>query len=476
MGEGALLKIEDLTVRFGITTALDHVSLDLRRGEVHALVGENGAGKSTLLATIAGLVASSAGAVHLSPEVCIAYVPQETHLPGDLTASDWLFMGRELKSRCRLLRRREMENEAAVALRSVGAQFPTSARIGDLTVAQRKQVQLARAVTVDASAFLLDEPTAVLGAAETAKLFEIIRDKRSRGAGILYVSHRIEEVLAIADRVTVLRDGKLVSTEAAQGLDVHAVVKRMVGRDIPAHWRNTPTLGAEVLCLTNVTADGINGVSLSLRSGEVVGLAGLTGSGRSEVFEVIAGLRRLRGGTISGAGGAVLVPEDRALKGLVPTLNLRENIFLPASRLRIRRRYEARGTLEWIARLGLRTSGPEAAINSLSGGNQQKILLARALRSKPRILLLDEPTVGIDVAAKTEIHALIRGLAAEGTTILLASSDLPELLSLCDRIVALREGIAVATVDASSASEPHLAALITGVSPPGSREHDEVRA
>ncbi|MBI3785065.1 MAG: sugar ABC transporter ATP-binding protein [Deltaproteobacteria bacterium] len=464
-----------LTVSFGATTALDDVSLDLRRGEVHALVGENGAGKSTLLRVIAGLVKQSAGAVRLFATRRTAYVPQETDLPIDRTVGEWLFMGRELKSRLGLLRRRQMEAAAERALHSVGTPLPTSRRIGELTAPQRKQVQLARAVSIEPEVFLLDEPTAVLAAAETTRLFDIIRCRRSNGAGILYVSHRIEEVLAIADRVTVLRDGRIVSTEPASGLDVGTIVKRMVGREIPPHWRSVPALGTEVLRLTNVVADGVKDVSLSLRAGEVVGLAGLMGSGRSAVLELVAGLRKVDAGSITGAEGAVLVPEDRAMKGLVATMSLRENIYLPAPSWRIRRSQETVGARQWIEALNVRACGPEATIESLSGGNQQKVLLARALRTKPRILLLDEPTVGVDVAAKVEIHGQIRRLAAAGTTILLASSDLPELLALCDRIVALREGVAIATIDAHNASEPQLAALITGARTGIAAHHNEAR-
>ena len=461
----SLLATRSLTVRYGATTALHGVDLDVRAGEVHAVVGENGAGKSTLLRAIAGVVGPTAGGLRLRDGARLAWVPQETVLPPDLSAAAWIFLGRELHSRCGTLRERAMQQAAAMALREVGCTASPSARLGALPVTQRKQVQLARALSEAPDLLLLDEPTAVLGEAETTQLFARVRALKERGAGILYVSHRLDEVLAIADRVTVLRDGQRVSTDAVSAVDVHTLVQRMVGRAVLRHRRTDRTTGTVILRVVDLATAHVHGLSFNVRSGEVVGLAGLVGAGRSEVLEAVAGLRPLRAGRSDCLAPPVFVPEDRGSKGLIPTLGLRENLFLPADGWLLRHADERRAAQRWIERLAIRCSGTEAAIGSLSGGNQQKLLLARALRHQPRLLLLDEPTAGVDVAAKAEIHDLIAELATGGAAILLTSSDLPELLALCDHIVALRDGVAVGDIPTAEADEPRLAALITGAHP-----------
>ncbi|MFI5364566.1 MAG: sugar ABC transporter ATP-binding protein [Candidatus Binatia bacterium] len=462
MQDGALLEARGLVARYGATTALDGVDLTLYAGEVHAVVGENGAGKSTLLRVLADAVRPAKGTLHSRGGTRLDWVPQETVLPADLTAAAWIFLGHEIRGALGTLQERAMQRAAATALQAVGCNATPTARLGTLAVTQRKQVQLARALHAAPDVLLLDEPTAVLGEAETAALFAQIRARRQRGTAVLYVSHRLDEVLAIADRVTVLRDGQRVSTDTVTAVDVATLVRRMVGRDVQRHWNAERSPGAVLLRLDDVATAHVRGLSLSVRRGEVLGLAGLVGAGRSEVLEAIAGLRPLRGGRIDCATRPVFVPEDRGSKGLVSTLRLRENLFLPADGWLLHRARERRDARAWIERLGIRASGTEAAIDALSGGNQQKLLLARALRHTPQLLLLDEPTAGVDVGAKAEIHDLIAQLAARGTGVLMASSDLPELLGLCDRIVALRGGRRVAVLAVTDATEPRVAALITG--------------
>jgi len=450
-------------VRYGATTALADIDLELRPGEVHAVVGENGAGKSTLLRVLAGAVRHT-GTIDTAVQH-LAWVPQDARLPPDLTVTEWLFLGAELCGPLGWLRRRAMREATVATLGHLGAHIAADARVGTLTAPQGKQVQLARAVRNRPDVLLLDEPTAVLGEAETAQLFRVVRELKAAGTGVLYVSHRLDEVLAIADRVTVLRDGRRVSTDPVRAVDSATVIQRMVGREIPAHTRAERRLGEVVLQVTDLAAGHVRRVSLSVRRGEVVGLAGLVGAGRSEVLEALAGVRRLRGGTIARHAPAAFVPEDRGRNGLVPTLSVRENLFLPAPSRWLRARRERLELARWMNRLHIRARSTETAIDSLSGGNQQKLLLARALRRQPELLLLDEPTAGVDVGAKAEIHACIRQLAADGAGIVLASSDLPELLLLCDRIVALRGGRPVGELAAAVASEPRLAALITGAAP-----------
>lgn len=455
-----VLSVRGLEVRYGATCALRGVDLEASRGEIHAVVGENGAGKSTLLRAIAGFIRPDAGSIEVP--LRLSWAPQEADLPPDLSAAEWIFLAAELSGPLGWLRRRRMEEAAALLLESLGCRAPVRARLGTLPAVQRKQVQLARALRGDSDLLLLDEPTAVLGEVETRRLFTILRERRARGAAVLYVSHRLEEVLSIADRITVLRDGERVACDPAAAADVESLVAKMVGREIPASSLRTSAPGAEVLRLRSVCAERVRDISFTVRRGEVVGLAGLVGAGRSELLECVAGLRPLSAGSIESDAAAVLLPEDRMRNGLVPHLSLRENLFLPAPSRWLRIRSERVETREWMRQVGIRASGTEAAIASLSGGNQQKLLLARVLRLRPLLLLLDEPTAGVDVASKADIHAHIARLAEAGAAVLLASSDLPELLQLCNRIVALREGRIAATVNRGEATEARLAALITG--------------
>src|SRR5262245_12315518 len=464
-----ILSAAAIAVRYRATTALDGVDVDVRGGEIHAIVGENGAGKSTLLRVLAGAELPRSGTVTRAPDAQVAWVPQEAILPADLDAAAWIFLAAELRGPLGLLRRRAMRDQAAQALQAVGCHAAPTARLGALTVSQRKQVQLARALRGQLDVLLLDEPTAVLGAAEAARLFTAVRELARGGAAVIYVSHRLDEVLGLADRVTVLRDGQRVMTRSASDLDQNDLVRAMVGRDLPAGRAQTaaaPLPGAApavpVLTVRDVAVGHVHGVSFAVRAGEIVGLAGLVGSGRSALLEGLAGLRQLRGGAVDAATPPVLLPEDRLHNGLVQTLSLRENVFLPAEGWQLRISAERLRTVEWIEQLAIRTDGSEAAIDTLSGGNQQKVLLARALRQRPRLLLLDDPTAGVDVGVKAEIHAAIVRLAGKGTSVLLASSDLPELLSICDRVVVLYRGTCTGIVDVRDTSEEQVAALMTG--------------
>jgi ABC-type sugar transport system ATPase subunit len=470
MAEMPLLSASNLSVRYGATTALEDVTVDVRGGEVHALVGENGAGKSTLLRVLAGAEVPDAGHYTLAAGARMAWVPQEAVLPADLDAAAWIFLGDEQRGPLRLLRRRAMRAAAGEALRAIGCHADPRARVGSLTASQRKQVQLARALRRDADVLLLDEPTAVLGAGDAGQLFTAMRRLAARGSAIVYVSHRLQEVLGLADRVTVLRDGRRVATHAADKVSVADLVRDMVGgRGAAAdnggarRAARAPRADAPpVLRVHDLAVGHVRGVSLALHAGEILGVAGLVGSGRSAVLEGLARLRRLRSGTVAATTAPILVPEDRLRNGLVSALCLRENLFLPAPGWWLRARAERLQSVEWIERLAIRTSGSEAAVASLSGGNQQKLLLARALRHRPALLLLDEPTAGVDVGAKAEIHAAISELAAAGSAVLLASSDLPELFALCDRIVVLYRGTCAGIVTVSETSEEEVAALLTG--------------
>lgn len=457
-----LARVRDLTVRYGATVAVDTVSLDLAPGEIHALVGENGAGKSTLLRAIAGTAPISAGSIEVAGDSRVAWVPQETTLPGDLSATEWIFLGEELHNAFRWLDSAGMDRAAAAVLRRTGSSVKGNARIADLSAAERKQVQIARALRQQPDLLLIDEPTAVLGERETEALFLSLKGLRDRGAGIVYISHHLDEVIALADRVTVLRDGRHVSTDPLHQVDIPTLVRRMVGRDVATRPRTARMFGDVVLRVEGLASAHAEDITFNVHAGEIVGLAGLVGAGRSEILEAIAGRRPLRAGTVDSAAVPVLLPEDRGLKGLVPALNVRENLFLPADSWFVAGAAERQSTRAWVQDLRIRTAGTEASIDSLSGGNQQKLLMARALRRGSVVLLLDEPTSGVDVGAKADIHHIIRRQADDGAAILVASSDLPELLQLCDRIIALRLGQVVGAVGHAEATEGRVGAMITG--------------
>lgn len=455
-----LVRVRDVTVRYGATTALADVTLDFQAGEIHALVGENGAGKSTLLHVLAGARRADAGRIQLARGVRVTWVPQEPDLPPDLTVVEAIFLGAELCGPAGWLRHRAMDDAARELLASMGAQIDVRTRVGSLTAPQRKQVQIAHALRHDPDLLLLDEPTAVLGAHDSERLFTILAQRRALGCAIVYVSHRLEEVMRVADRVTVLRDGQHISTDPASTVSVADLVSRMVGREVAAATRRRTPTTEEVLRLTGVRAGLAHGVSLAVRAGEIVGLAGLVGAGRSDVLEAIVGLQP-HDGTIVCAEAAMLLPEDRGRNGVVAPFSLRENLFLPPSSVWLDRRQEQREGAQWIERLRIRAGDVDAPITALSGGNQQKVLLARVLRHQPRLLLLDEPTAGVDVGAKAEIHGEIARLAKSGIAVLLASSELAELLALCDRICAMRAGRIVAELAAADATEERIAMLIT---------------
>lgn len=464
MPNGIVLAVANATVRYGETTALRDVSVAFHAGTVHALIGENGAGKSTLLRLLAGMAQLDAGTITTAPGVRIEWVPQDLVLAPDLTVAESIFLGREWRRPTRLLRRGEMQRAAGAALARIGCTASPAARVGELAAPVRKQVQLARAFSAVPGVLLLDEPTAVLGEQERTTLIRSIRQARDSGAAIVYVSHQIDEVLALADTVTVLRDGQHVSTDPVSAVDAATVVTRMVGRQLaPTAQRARARLAEHVgLRVSRLSAPPLHDISLEVGAGEVVGLAGLVGAGRSELLACIAGARPRSEGEIEVHGTVALVPEDRVRNGLVDSLSLRENIFLPAPSCWLHAGRERAAANRWIEWLRIRTPGGDVLPSALSGGNQQKVLLARALRREPDVLLLDEPTAGVDIGAKADIHEIVRSRADAGAAVLIASSELPELLALCDRIVALRQGEQVATLEIGDATESRLAALITG--------------
>ncbi|MGQ9732915.1 MAG: ATP-binding cassette domain-containing protein, partial [Candidatus Zipacnadales bacterium] len=491
-----VLDIRRLSKAFPGVKALNEVDLQVHGGEIHALVGENGAGKSTLVKILAGLYRPDAGEIrllgeplrHLDPhragELGIGVVHQHIGLFLSLTGLENLFAGDLPTTVIGRVDWTRMRREATELLAELGVTPDLDRPVGELTVAERQQIQIARALRRKSCLLILDEPTAALGEREVEALFSLLRHLRDQGLAIVYISHRLEEVLAIADRITVLRDGQTVGVADTEDVDRKTIVAMMVGREVAEERRLEPVKGGEVLLgVRHLSVDGrLHEVSLEVRAGEVLGVAGLAGSGKEELVRALFGLLPRRSGEIfTPAGpanlagpatarqlGIAYVPGDRHGQSVLVDMNVRENITLsvlrqlstlgfPAQRL------EANLAERFRTELDVRATSLEQPLATLSGGNQQKVAVARRLAEQPRVLILEEPTQGVDVAARAAIHDIVRNLAAEGVGILLVSSDLPELLSLSHRVAVLREGQIVATFAAEEATPERVmeAALAT---------------
>jgi ABC-type sugar transport system ATPase subunit len=486
-----LLAATGLTKSYGGVRVLDAVDFSVERGQVHALVGENGAGKSTLIKILGGAVRPDAGAVTVDGMPLplgdplavrrrgVGVVYQEFTLVPGLSVADNMFLGRE---RARpFLRRSEMTRGAQAVLDDLGGGISASAPVASLSVAHQQMVEIARALVGEASVLIFDEPSASLSGREVERLLAAIRRLRERGLGIVYISHRFEEVFALADQVTVLRDGRRVATEPAAGIDRKQLIRWMVGRDVSEEFpaRQVPA-GATVLGVAGLSAPPrFHDVSFSVRAGEIVGLAGLVGAGRSSAALAMLGALPSTG-TLALNGqpvrfdspaeairhGVVYVTEDRKGHGILPMMSAGQNLTL-ASLDRYQRRGWLSGTAEQDAasrtarQCDVRAASLSQPASTLSGGNQQKLLLGRFLLTRPSLLILDEPTRGVDVGARSEIYALMNRLCADGLAIVMISSDLPELLGMSDRVVVMREGRVTGELDRASATPEAVMTLAT---------------
>ncbi|MFF2900716.1 sugar ABC transporter ATP-binding protein [Streptomyces sp. NPDC057966] len=506
----AVLEARSVSKRFPGVVALDDVSFSLRAGETHALVGENGAGKSTLIKVLTGVHRPDGGELRLggqpvrfarpfeAQQAGISTIYQEVNLVPLMSVARNIFLGREPKNRIGLIDFARMHREATELLDGFGIRVDPRKPLHTLGIGTRQMVALARAVSVDARVVIMDEPTSSLEPREVETLFRVIGNLRGRGIAVLYVSHRMDELYRICDRVTVLRDGRHIHTGDLAGLDRMRLVSMMLGRDLSevrrtgltrfegeghetAHTPQRPP----VLTATRLNRrHQLHDISLSLYGGEVLGLGGLLGSGRSETAKVLAGALGLDSGELTvggralrrpGSAGAIragisLLPEDRKAEGIVPGLSVRENIVLAAmprlSRFGVvSRRKQDRVVDIFMRRLRIKASSPEQPVGELSGGNQQKVLLARWLCLEPKVLLLDEPTRGIDVGAKAEVQSLIDDLAREGLAVLLISSDIEELIEGADRIVVLRGGSVAGELEGDAVTESHLLEVLADHSP-----------
>jgi ABC-type sugar transport system ATPase subunit len=490
------VRFEAITRRFPGVQALSDVSLEIAAGSCHALCGENGAGKSTLGKILAGIHTPDSGRLFIhgqevrfaSPRDALAagvgMVHQELAFCDNLSVAENLCLG-ALPSRGGLLDRDAMAERATAMLAEIGTSLDVRRIVGSLTIAQQQMVQIAMAVSGGARIIIFDEPTSSLSQVEADRLYELIGRLKAGGVACIYVSHRMPEVFRLCDTVSVLRDGQHVGTRPIAGLSEHELVQMMIGRPL-AEYVPRPegvVLGDEVLRVEGLSSPGkFQDVSFSLRSGEVLGIAGLVGAGRSEVAQALFGLDHARRGSVTVHGRAArlkdpaeaialglgLVPEDRKRQGLIPQESALHNLSLSIlrrlSRLTwLRRREEREVAKEFFDRLRVRAASLDTVVAGLSGGNQQKIVLARWLAARATVLMLDEPTRGVDVGAKAEIHGLIGELAARGNAILLISSELPEILTLASRILVLRGGRVVGELTREQATQDRLLRLMAGL-------------
>jgi ABC-type sugar transport system ATPase subunit len=490
-----LLSLHAVTKRFSGVTALDGVDFELRRGEVHALLGENGAGKSTLIKVLGGIhipesgtIASDGQPVRIrsvadADRLGIRIIHQELSLATNLSVAENIYLGRE-PQRWGWLMRGTMQRDAAALVESLGMHEIRNVgrTVATLSVAQQQLVEIARALSAQARVLVLDEPTSSLSEAETEALFATLRRLRDQGTGIIYISHRLEEIARLADRITVLRDGRSIGTQSAAQLNQRELVRWMVGRDIVEHFRRpVEKRGKVALEVRNLVGPKTRDVSFTLHYGEVLGLAGLVGSGRSELARALFGIDPPQRGEILVDGrpvriacprdalesGIVLVPEDRKREGLVLMQSLGFNLALPWLREWIvgcfPRPRTRRGIVDRaIGGFGIRATGPEQTVGSLSGGNQQKALVARWMERRPKILILDEPTRGIDVGAREEMFAILESLVESGMAILWISSDLAEVMNTSHRLALVLDGRIVRTVAAGQVTPEEVMAQLTG--------------
>jgi ABC-type sugar transport system ATPase subunit len=496
MAAESILEMRDICKSFPGVQALDHVDLMVQRGEVHAIVGENGAGKSTLMKILAGAYSRDKGEILFNGSPVeihnpleaqawgIAIIYQEFNLAPHLSAAANIFIGREPRTRfLGLIKRRKIREDARRLFEQLGADIDPAEEVRRLSVCCQQITEIARALSMASSVLIMDEPTSALPEAEVQMLFDVIRRLKSRGVTILYISHNLDEVFEITDTITVLRDGKRIGTRPAADLDREQVVRMMVGRTIEeTERREGVQFGDEVLRVEGLCRDDVlQGISFSLHRGEILGIAGLLGSGRTELLRCLFGADRKTAGKVYVDGhpcdirhpidgvraGMGFMPEDRKQQGLFLGLATRENVTAASlgtvARFGLINRLAERGMVDgYIKSLDIRVSSQEQRAVNLSGGNQQKVVLARWLALRPKVLLLDDPTRGIDVGARAAIHDLIVSLADQGVGIVFVSSELPEVLKISDRILAIADGQVMGEFTHAEATQEKIMLCATG--------------
>lgn len=488
---GAFLKADKISKSFGGVRALNEVSFELKPGEVHALVGENGAGKSTLGKVIAGVLSKDSGQIVLdgiktsfqgptdAQKLGISIIFQELDLFPNLTLAENIAIGNLNLEKSPIVSFRQLASSCRQFLDQVGLECSADTVLSELSIGQMQLVAIARALSMNARAIVMDEATSSLTEDAVSNLFNLIDQLKEEGVSIVYVSHKMDEIFRIADRITVLRDGSYIGTRPSRETHSDELIQMMVGRELSSKKRSQPHATTDkILEVSDLSTDRLANISFTLNRGEVFGIAGLVGSGRSEIGTALFGLDKIRGGTISLKGatfapssprdavrkGIGLLPEDRKIMGLIAQMSVKENMSLSS--------LAGCGSSGWIEdelelsryevaakQTRLKTAGPDVEVTSLSGGNQQKVLVGRWLMVSPDVYFLDDPTRGVDVGAKEDIYTIIEELAASGKGVLLVSSELPELLRCCDRIMVMHNGRATGTMDAGSATQEGIMSL-----------------
>ncbi|MEN2741633.1 sugar ABC transporter ATP-binding protein [Microbacterium sp. X-17] len=479
------LAFAGLKKAFGSVVAVSNADLTLRSGSIHALVGENGAGKSTIVKIIAGLYSRDSGTFELAGSTVnftstaearragIAVIYQEPTLFPDLSVAENVFMGRQPMRLRWLIDKRAMREETIRLIRRLGVDLDPDRQVSGLSIADQQIVEIAKAISLDAAVLVMDEPTAALSGVEVDRLLAVARQLRDEGRAILFISHRFEEVFELCDTVTVMRDGHTISTDAIGDVTVDELVRRMVGRDISNLYPKVPsTIGKVMLEVNGLSQPGVfHDISFEVHAGEIVGLAGLVGAGRSEVARAIFGIDPYRSGTVVFDGrplprnsvraairaGIAMVPEDRRNQGLVMDGTVLENatsvIRRELARFGVMKvGAETQAAADWAGRLEVKAAALDTGVANLSGGNQQKVVLAKWLATTPRLLIIDEPTRGIDVGTKSEVHRRLSELASRGMAILMISSELPEVLGMADRVLVLSAGHLTANLQRAEAT------------------------
>ncbi|MEN8908315.1 MAG: sugar ABC transporter ATP-binding protein [Clostridiales bacterium] len=482
-----ILEMRGVTKEFPGVRALDNVNLKIRKGTVHALMGENGAGKSTLMKCLLGIYSMTEGEILLKDKkvnirdtitalnLGISMIHQELNTVNERTVTQNIWLGREpLKSNKIMLDHKRMKEDTKELLERLHMDIDPDAKMGDLTVAKMQMVEIAKAISYNADVVIMDEPTSALTETEVKHLFGIIESLKKNNVTIIYISHKMEEIFKICEEVTVFRDGKYVGSDKVENFDIDKLITMMVGRELNEMFPKIDCeIGETLLKVENLSSEGaFNNVSFELKKGEILGFAGLVGAGRTEVAETIFGMRTKTSGDIYVNGEKTdiknpnmalqkrffLLPEDRKKNGIIPALSVMKNITIAnmgkyVKGLILNYKLIKKDSKDYIKKINIKTPSIDTLIQSLSGGNQQKVLVARALLTKPDILIIDEPTRGIDVGAKSEIHSLITKLAEQGKAIIMISSEMPEILGMSDRILVMYEGKLTGIIDRKEATQ-----------------------
>jgi len=489
------IKMTGINKSFGSNQVLKDAGFELTDGEVHALMGENGAGKSTLMKILTGVYTRDDGTVLVDGEEVVYKSPQEAEKAGivfiyqeinalfDLTVEENMFMGKEITNKFGICDKKAMREKAKEVMDKVGVSIPVDAVMSDLSVGQQQMIEICKALMVDAKVIIMDEPTAALTESETEGLFKVINSLRKKGVSIVYISHRMEEIFALCDRITILRDGQYIDTKAIKDLTMDDVVQMMIGREIGERFpKRDSKIGAEVLKVEGLTSGKLfHDVNFSVNAGEVLGVAGLMGAGRTEIMQAIFGNFKKDSGKIyidgeevtiknprqAIAAGIGFVTEDRKTEGLLLEKSIAENIEIAnlgkvSKGGVLKKEKQDEIVNQGIEEFRVKCFGPWHECNNLSGGNQQKVVLAKWVYTDPKILILDEPTRGVDIGAKKEIYDVINKMAAKGVAVIMVSSELPEVLGMSDRIMVIREGEVRGILDGKDADQAKIMTLATG--------------